>query len=141
MAGDPPLPDSWSLVYNEEHEILMNRKGETPMPSSFAQFAICAFLLLNDSIRLERIFRRLCRNAPSPPFCRRDGHLPRPDGGGEDPFLCRASFYKNYGSKDLRPRPSFFPRQGSWPSRRQVKSRSLLTARQSASCRERRQGL
>jgi ATP-dependent RNA helicase DeaD len=45
MAGYLPLPASWFLVYNEEHESLMNRKGENPMPNRFAQFAIAPSLV------------------------------------------------------------------------------------------------
>ena len=72
------------------------------MPSSFAQFAIAPSLV-------ERL-HQTGKDIPTPvqeraiPALLQTGrHLPRPDGGGEDPFLCRASFYKNYGSKDLRP--------------------------------------
>lgn len=81
MAGDPPLPDSWSLVYNEEHEILMNRKGETPMPSSFAQFAIAPSLV-------ERL-HQTGKDIPTPvqerairPFAGTGRHLPRAQTGG-----------------------------------------------------------
>ena len=115
MAGDPPLPDSWSLVYNEEHEILMNRKGETPMPSSFAQFAIAPSLVE----RLHQTGKDIptpVQERAIPALLQGRDVICRAQTGGEDPFLCRASFYKNYGSKDLRPGPHSFPDKGAGPA-------------------------
>lgn len=93
----------------------MNRKGETPMPSSFAQFAIAPSLV-------ERL-HQTGKDIPTPVQERAIPALLQ----GRD-VICRAQtgvgktlsfvvpLLQNYGSKDLRPGPHSFPDKGAGPA-------------------------